>query len=166
MTTMHASPSFSIAPSVRARVAPALLRALSRRLRRAARRLHIPPEELAVLGVRITDDEEMSALHLRYMGEQGPTDVLSFTGDGPGDLGDLVLDWQAIERQAAAPTDAARLDEATVLMVHGLAHLTGHDHRDRVEGRRMHLDERRVLRSLGVASPPRPYAPRLLRREP
>lgn len=142
------------------------LRELGRRIARAARRLGVTPDALAGLAVRIVDDLEMSELHERFMGERKPTDVLSFEPapdlwEGSGGLGDLVIDWQAVERQAAAPTPAARLDEATVLAVHGLAHLLGHDHRDRREGRRMHADERRVLRALAVADPPRPYDPRI-----
>jgi probable rRNA maturation factor len=74
-----------------------------------------------------------------------------------------VIDWDAVERQARGSSSAARLDEATVLIVHGLAHLLGHDHSDRGEGRRMHRLEQRVLRALRVADPPRPYVPRLLR---
>ncbi len=215
----------------------ALLRALVRRARRAARRMGVSPRELSELGLRIVDDQEMSELHLRYMNEAGPTDVLSFVGgelrgielggeqlegddelesddelegadelehygfegddgfeaddeldddseayelEGEGDLGeaeeafdssdpgpgfgDVVIDWQAVQRQASSRTRAGLLDEATVLLVHGLAHLLGHDHRTREQSRRMHRLERRGLHALGVADPPRPYAPRLLRR--
>ncbi|MCA9684809.1 MAG: rRNA maturation RNase YbeY [Myxococcales bacterium] len=163
---MHANPKIHVCDSLRRHIAPATLRALSRRIRRAAARLHIDDEALATLGVRIVDDREMAALHLRFMGESGPTDVLSFagefTGEGPS-LGDLAIDWQAVQRQAPVKSPAGFLDEATLLAVHGLAHLLGHDHRDAAEGRRMHQQERRVLRALGVADQPRPYARRLLR---
>ncbi|PRQ07296.1 rRNA maturation RNase YbeY [Enhygromyxa salina] len=166
------TPSFVVAPSLRDRVRPRVLALLERRTRRAAQRVGLDADQLRWLGLRIVDDAEMAELHLTYMGETGPTDVLSFrpavrlveAGDGGGgSLGDIVIDWDAVERQARAPSDAARLDEATVLVVHGLAHLLGHDHRDRVEGRRMHRVERRVLRALQVADPPRPYVPRLAR---
>ena len=156
---------------LRGRVDPGLLDHLARRIRRAARRMGVGDEALAQLGVRVVDDEEMAALHQAFLAEARPTDVLSFNAAelpgedsrGRGSLGDIVIDWQAVERQALGSTPAALLDEATVLAIHGLAHLLGHDHRNRHEGRRMHRLERRVLRGLRVADRARPYAPRLYR---
>jgi probable rRNA maturation factor len=171
---MLPTPRFIVSPSLRSRVNSRLLAALERRARRAATQLRIDPERLRGLGLRIVDDAEMAKLHEAYMGESGPTDVLSFTpaelSSRPGDraefgevelLGDIAIDWDAVVRQASGPSLRAQLDEATVLLVHGLAHLLGHDHRRRDEGRRMHRVERRVLASLRVADPPRVYAPRL-----
>lgn len=176
---MLSTPSFLVSARVRARVSPRLLALLERRTRCAARRVGIDADQLRWLGLRIVDDAEMAELHLTYMGETGPTDVLSFRsargldGEGlevgehvvGGSLGDIVIDWDAVERQARSSSIAAQLDEATVLIVHGLAHLLGHDHRDRGEGRRMHRVERRVLRALQVVDPPRPYVPRLVTQE-
>lgn len=174
---------FVSAPLCR-RIGPHTLTELERRARRAARLLHIDGERLASLGLRIVDDAEMADLHMNYMGEAGPTDVLSFApssaaarparcAGGPSEpdlrfepaagdeawLGDIAIDWDAVVRQAANASSRARLDEATVLLVHGLVHLLGHDHRNRAEGRRMHRVERRVLARLQVADRPRPYAP-------
>lgn len=120
----------------------------------------MPPERWESLSLRIVDDAEMSALHERFMGEAGPTDVLSFPAGDPDAwlLGDIAIDWQAIARQAAGPLESQRLHEATVLCVHGLAHLLGHDHGTAEEGRRMHRLEARLLRGIGVSDVPRPYA--------
>jgi probable rRNA maturation factor len=164
---MHPTPSIAVARSLRGSIDPAALRVLARRLRVAARRMGVSSEQLFELGVKIVDDREMAELHLKYMGEPGPTDVLSFTGGGGPDpefdleapFGDIVLDWHAVIRQARVHTHAGLIDEATVLLVHGLAHLLGHDHATRDEARRMHRLERIGLRALRVADPPRPYAP-------
>jgi len=122
----------------------------------------MPADRWDTLSVRIVDDTEMAALHVRFMGEQGPTDVLSFPAGDPEAylLGDIALDWEAIARQAAGAHEQARLDEATVLTVHGLAHLLGHDHGTAEQGRRMHQMEARLLRGIGVADVPRPYVRR------
>lgn len=175
---MLPTPWFHVAPSLRARVPPRLVAHLARRTRRTAQLLGLSPDELRGLGLRIVDDAEMARLHLAFMGEAGPTDVLSFSPDQhpldgrvdaepeplqlavPGVLGDVVIDWDAVVRQARGHAPRARLDEATVLVVHGVVHLLGHDHRNRREGRRMHRIEERVLRVLRVPDPPRPYAPR------
>lgn len=108
----------------------------------------------------------MARLHVEHMGLRGPTDVLSFpTGDaGAGGLGpgDIVINVDAAARQARHPSGAGLLDELAALAIHGLAHLLGHDHGERREGRAMHRVERRALRAARVPDIPRPYglAPR------
>jgi probable rRNA maturation factor len=99
-------------------------------------RLRIHP--LAELSIVLVDEETMSAYHERFMGEPGPTDVLSFpmdelrapTGEEEppeGLLGDIVLCPQVTSRQAAEHGRTAE-EEAEYLLVHGLLHLLGHDH--------------------------------------
>lgn len=99
-------------------------------------RIH-PQAELSIL---LVDTDTMSAYHEKYMGESGPTDVLSFPMDElriPTDddepplglLGDIVLCPEVTGKQAAAngrTPDA----EAEYLLVHGLLHLLGFDHAD------------------------------------
>jgi probable rRNA maturation factor len=173
---MHPTPRIEVARALRGAIDDAALRLLARRVRLAARRMGVRAEQLGELGIRIVDDREMADLHLRYMGEAGPTDVLSFGGASEGALagddddedelapwvpaasfGDLALDWPQVLRQARVPTRRGVLDEASVLLVHGLAHLLGHDHRTREEARRMHALECVGLRALRIADPPRPY---------
>ena len=166
---MLSTPTIHVARELRSRISPALLLELARRARRAAQYLALEPQLWSTLGLRIVDDREMAELHLRFMGEEGPTDVLSFAGaeldpsfELEDSLGDIVIDWQAVVRQAHGHGSRAWLDEASILFVHGLAHLLGHDHRDRREGRSMFELERRMLRRLGLPVRPRPYAPKLL----
>lgn len=52
---------------------------------------------------------------------------------------------------------AAAIDEATVLAIHGLCHLLGHDHARAGEARRMHRSERRGLAAARTPDVPRPY---------
>jgi probable rRNA maturation factor len=93
---------------------------------------------LAELSILLVDEDTMSAYHEKYLGEPGPTDVLSFPmdelrpptdGEEPsmGLLGDIVLcpavaDLQARENQRSTK------EEAEYLLVHGLLHLLGYDH--------------------------------------
>lgn len=107
--------------------------------------LHVHRDaELAVLFV---DEAAMEQLHVQWMDEPGPTDVLSFPMDElrPGTeeepapaglLGDIVVCPQV----AAAQADAAGhslLDEVLMLVAHGLLHLLGYDHADAEEEREM-----------------------------
>lgn len=170
------SVTWQLWPALRTRVPRETLRLLARRLRRAAPRVGVAPDDLAGITVSIVDDAEIQRLNATHMGKDKPTDVLSFPGRPPDDggelaamgvpLGDIVLSWDAVLRQSAARLPAhvsalalasAALDEATVLAIHGLCHLLGHDHAQRAEARRMHRRERRGLRAARVADIPRPY---------
>ena len=86
------------------------------------------------LNVLMVDVDEMSELHVEWMDEAGPTDVLSFPMDElrrdsheEGILGDIVLCppiAQAQAREAGHSTE----HELAILSTHGLLHLIGYDH--------------------------------------
>ncbi|HLJ99094.1 MAG TPA: rRNA maturation RNase YbeY [Streptosporangiaceae bacterium] len=97
---------------------------------------------LAELSVLLVDELAMAELHERWMGEQGPTDVLSFPMDelrppqpgtsadassDPGLLGDVVLCPQVAAAQAAKAGHSTQA-ELDLLCVHGVLHLLGYDH--------------------------------------
>ncbi len=93
---------------------------------------------LAELSILLVDEDTMSAYHEKYLGEPGPTDVLSFPmdelrppseDDEPPDglLGDIVLCPAVTERQAREHGRSGTA-EAEYLLVHGLLHLLGYDH--------------------------------------
>jgi probable rRNA maturation factor len=105
---------------------------------------------LAELSVLIVDEAAMTELHERWMGEPGPTDVLSFPmdelrppspvggtsgrgGDDPGPdpalLGDIVLCPQVAAEQAKKAGHSAQA-EMELLTVHWVLHLLGYDHAD------------------------------------
>lgn len=108
-------------------------------------RLRLHPQ--TELSVRLVDEVEMTDLHERWMGEPGPTDVLSFPmdelvtpADGeagePGVLGDVVL-CPAVAARQAAEAGHSTADELDLLLTHGLLHLLGHDHAEAEEHERM-----------------------------
>jgi ssRNA-specific RNase YbeY (16S rRNA maturation enzyme) len=68
---------------------------------------------------------------------------------------------QALPDMVAGTAEAeAAIDEATVLAVHGLCHLLGHDHGQTGEARRMLRSERRGLKAARTPDVPRPYGQR------
>ena len=95
----------------------------------------------AELSVSLVTEGEIAELHHRYVGEEGPTDVLSFPLDEEGDrtedgvriLGDVVICPTVAARNASG--DLA--GELRLLIVHGILHLLGHDHMDEAEKARM-----------------------------
>ena len=79
------------------------------------------------------DVAEMTELHIKWMDEGGPTDVLSFPMDIPVDeneavtLGDIVISPIVAADQAAAAGHSAER-EIFILAAHGLLHILGYDH--------------------------------------
>jgi probable rRNA maturation factor len=86
------------------------------------------------LSVSFVDDDEMADLHVRYMDEPGPTDVLSFPLDEVDDRGVRLLGDVVIAPAVAArnhPSDTAA--ELRLLLVHGILHVLGYDHQEDAE---------------------------------
>ena len=112
--------------------------------------IHVDSE----LSITLVDEKEMSDLHMRWMDETGPTDVLSFPMDemkphsaaqGPGMVGDVVLcpDYAA---QQAAKVGHSLGEELELLTVHGILHLLGYDHREEIEKEAMFGLQEELLR--------------------
>ena len=120
--------------------------------------LRIHPE--AELSVLLVDEDTMSAYHQKFMGEPGPTDVLSFPMDelrSPdpdeepvlGVLGDIVLCPSVTAAQAAASGRTAE-EEADYLLIHGLLHLLGYDHAEAAEKKAMFDLNDRIIAAWNV----------------
>jgi probable rRNA maturation factor len=83
------------------------------------------------LSVSFVDEAEMAELHVRFMDEEGPTDVLSFPLDEVDDRGVRLLGDVIVAPSVAAannPDDPA--GEVRLLLVHGILHVLGYDHEE------------------------------------
>jgi probable rRNA maturation factor len=86
------------------------------------------------LSVSFVDETEIADLHVRYMHEEGPTDVLSFPLDEVDDRGVRLLGDVIVAPSIAArnnPDDPA--GEMRLLLVHGILHVLGYDHEEDAE---------------------------------
>jgi len=95
------------------------------------------------LDVMLVDEEEMTQLHVKWMDEPGPTDVLTFPMDElrpnsheVGILGDIVLCPRVAMRQAEDANHSFNY-EMSILGVHGLLHIVGYDHANKEDEKEM-----------------------------
>ena len=99
-----------------------------------------------------TDDAAVRQLNARWRGRDRATNVLSFPQAGGPLIGDIVLAYETVAREAAL---AGRPLEHHIahLVVHGSLHLLGYNHDADAEAERMEDLERAALSMIGVADP-------------
>ncbi|MEP1144616.1 MAG: rRNA maturation RNase YbeY [Henriciella sp.] len=102
----------------------------------------------------LTNNAEIQILNRDWRGKDKPTDVLSFPSD-PLDqpfLGDIAVAMGVTRTDAEARP--IELDQhLSHLLIHGLLHLLGHDHKDDTEAGEMEALEVAALASLGWPDP-------------
>jgi probable rRNA maturation factor len=130
--------------------------------------------EAAQMSLLITDDETVQGLNAQFRGLDEVTDVLSFSANHPGHwegeteppedggdfdfvmppgellpLGEVIVSYPQAQRQAkerGVPLE----HELALLVVHGVLHLTGHDHVEPEESALMQSKERIALATLNI----------------
>ena len=119
----------------------------------------------ATLSLTFVGDRAMRRINREHRAKDETTDVLSFPMYEPFAvpkkataalpeimLGDIIISVDVAVRQAAAYD--ARLDaEIERLLVHGIAHLLGHDHEEPTQRRRMVREEKRLAAAIGLDWP-------------
>ncbi|MCW5878554.1 MAG: rRNA maturation RNase YbeY [Anaerolineales bacterium] len=100
----------------------------------------------------LTGDEKLHELNLQFMGQDKPTDVLSFpSGDAEESLylGDVIISVPRAQAQAEQRGHSLE-QELQLLAVHGLLHLLGHDHATPQDKAQMWAAQGRVLQALYI----------------
>jgi len=121
--------------------------------------------EQCELSIALIDDQEMHRLNLQYRGIDRSTDVLSFALQEaeeplpvqhdaeneayPFILGDVILSAETTQRQADEQGHAFE-QELYVLLIHGILHLLGYDHRTDEESRVMEERKQKLLHNLDI----------------
>lgn len=116
------------------------------------------PVEVTIV---LADDGEVRRLNRDYRGIDKPTNVLSFGGGDAGNrqvpgqpviLGDVILARETVAAEAAAQGKSIA-DHALHLVIHGVLHLLGHDHKAASDADAMEAIEVELLARFGVADP-------------
>jgi probable rRNA maturation factor len=115
------------------------------------------------LAIVLTDDSAIRQLNRLWRGVDAPTNVLSFPAatkqaeDEPAHLGDIVLAYQTIAREAETEGKPFTHHVAH-LAVHGYLHLIGFDHEQDDDAEAMEQTERKILHRLSIPDPYRQNA--------
>jgi probable rRNA maturation factor len=130
-------------------------------LAHAGAALEFAPPARVELGITLADDAGLRRLNRDYRGRDMPTNVLAFPAWEPGKrappsarllLGDVVLGFETVVREAAEQGKPLA-DHLRHLIVHGVLHLLGYDHRTEADAVTMEALETSVLATLGVPDP-------------
>ncbi len=96
------------------------------------------------ISILLTDNKTIQKLNKQYRKKDSATNVLSFeTGDSEI-LGDIILAFETIEKEAKEQEKAFE-NHLTHLIIHGILHLIGYDHIDDSDAEIMEEKERIIL---------------------
>jgi probable rRNA maturation factor len=102
-------------------------------------------QDAAAVTLAFVETGTISKLNRKFLKRRGPTDVLSFPGDGQTEegkryLGDIVISVPQAFRQSF-PEEHGLETELLDLAVHGFLHLAGFDHGKGIEEEETRLRE-------------------------
>jgi probable rRNA maturation factor len=116
---------------------------------------YLKVDEETEISILFTDDKFIRSLNNKYRGNDKPTDVLSFSlqegavksSEVESDklLGDIIISADSAQRQANNLNHSME-KELTVLLIHGLLHLTGYDHEKNKDYKIMREEEIEILK--------------------
>ncbi len=95
------------------------------------------------LSIALIGDRAMGRLNKIYRGQDKVTDVLSFNYK-PILLGEIIICYPQAVRQARRQKHSVK-KEIKILLIHGLLHLLGYDHKKKKEAEKMQNLEKKVL---------------------
>jgi probable rRNA maturation factor len=101
--------------------------------------------KLNAVAVWLISDRRISQLHLRFLGEGGPTDVITFHG------GEIFISVETARRNAHEFGNSL-MSEIKLYIVHGLLHLHGFDDQEPRGLRRMKNTQEKILRYIRIGT--------------
>lgn len=102
-------------------------------------------EEVSLI---LVNEEEIRRLNRDYRNIDAPTDVISFPDEEENYRGDIFICIEKVNKQAEE-YDHSREREFAFLLVHGLLHLQGYDHKHPEDEKIMIQKQEEILTVLG-----------------
>ena len=108
--------------------------------------------ENSTLAIVLSNDAEIHTMNRDFRHKDKPTNVLSFPDEEEGVLGDIVLSFDTLKREAKEQNKT--LEHHVIhMLTHGVLHLLGHDHQEEEEAGIMEAREIAFLASLNISNP-------------
>jgi len=99
--------------------------------------------KLKAIVVWLISNRRISRLHLRFLSESGPTDVITFHD------GEIFISVETARRNAREFGNSL-MSEVELCIVHALLHLHGFDDQTPADLRRMKKTQEKILRSMNI----------------
>ncbi len=100
----------------------------------------------------LTNDDEIHSLNKQYRNKDIPTNVLSFESGDDVILGDIVISFDTLLREATVNNKSFN-EHFTHIVIHGILHLLGYDHIIDSDAEVMQNLEIETLKKLNIGNP-------------
>ena len=128
----------------------------ARLLRKWAKQTLSKQIKSADITIRIVDKNEMSILNATYRHKHAPTNVLSFPFSTSNNstllLGDIIICADIVNQEAQEQHKSPRAHWAH-MVIHGVFHLLGFDHKTNRDAKIMESLEIKIMETLGFTNP-------------
>lgn len=104
------------------------------------------------VSVVLADDIQVQNLNKTFRYKDSPTNVLSFPSEMDEELGDIILAYETVMREAKEG-DIPVADHTMHLIIHGFLHLLGYDHIQENDAYKMESMEIQILKALNIKNP-------------
>ena len=116
------------------------------------------------VSIILSNDKYVQYLNYKWKGRNKPTNVLSFSNNEtiPDSnfqkhyLGDIILGYQTLKKEANFGK-LLFINHMSHLLIHGILHLKGYSHNNRITEKVMQTEEIRILKILNILNPYKNY---------
>ena len=109
------------------------------------------------INLKILTDEDIKELNKKFRNKNTTTNVLSFSNEDvsksiTGNLGDIAISYEFVKRESKE--HKKNFDDHMIhMLVHGVYHILGFDHKNDEMADIMEIKEVKLLKKLGIKNP-------------